>query len=211
MWTRSPNEPHEAPRVAKGKNDEGTPQGHADATGGGRRRQPRRVRGLLGLLEHHHQPGQLVCRGQRQHRRQRRRHRPLQRHEQEARRHRHGLHQGDLHGSLPATVKLYRSAFTGGTGLDTYLDVNVTHGTGTNADCSDFTAAASGSSVYTGTLNAFNTSFASGISLSNGAGAGAWGQNDAVTYKFTVSLQDNNSANGLTSGVHSFVWETHNN
>lgn len=114
-------------------------------------------------------------------------------------------------GSLPATVKLYRSAFAGGSGLDTYLDVNVTRGTGTNADCGDFTAAASGSSVYTGTLNAFNTSFASGISLSNGAGAGAWGQNDAVTYKFTVSLQDNNSANGLTSGVHSFVWEAHNN
>jgi len=114
-------------------------------------------------------------------------------------------------GSLPATVKLYRSAFAGGTGLDTYLDVNVTRGTGTNADCSDFAAAGSGSSVYTGTLSTFNTSFASGIALSNGSGAAAWSQNDAVTYKFTVSLQDNNAANGLVSGVHSFVWEAQNN
>lgn len=114
-------------------------------------------------------------------------------------------------GSLPATVKLYRSAFAGGTGLDSYLDVTVTRGSGTSADCSDFAPSSSGSSVYTGTLGAFGTSFAGGIALTGGSGASAWSQNDAVTYRFSVQLRDDNAANGLVSGAHSFIWEAQNN
>lgn len=114
-------------------------------------------------------------------------------------------------GSLPATVKLYRSAFAGGTGLDSYLDVTVTRGTGTSADCSDFAPSSSGSSVYTGTLGAFGTSFAGGIALAGGSGASAWARNDAVTYRFSVQLRDEAAANGLVSGTHSFIWEAQNN
>ena len=39
-------------------------------------------------------------------------------------------------GSLAASVKLYRSALTGGTGLAPYLTVTVTKGTGNQENCS---------------------------------------------------------------------------
>src|SRR5215207_611710 len=63
-------------------------------------------------------------------------------------------------GSLASTVRLYRSAFSGGTGLDAYVDLSVTRGTGSQTDCSDFSAAAS---VYSGTLAAFPTAYGSGL------------------------------------------------
>jgi hypothetical protein len=116
-------------------------------------------------------------------------------------------------GSLGATVKVYRSAFSGGStpNLSDYLDLTVTKGTGSQEDCSDFTPAGSGSSVYSGTLTSFATDWTSGIALTNGTGAGAWAQNDAVTYKFSAQVQDTNSATGLSTGTHSFTWEARNN
>jgi hypothetical protein len=43
----------------------------------------------------------------------------------------------------------------------------------------------------------------------------AWNTNDTLVYRFTLTLQDNNNANGqgsgaLTSGSHSFTWEARN-
>jgi hypothetical protein len=111
-------------------------------------------------------------------------------------------------GSLASTVTLYRSAFTGGTGLDGYVDVAVTKGTGDQPDCSDFSG---GSSVYSGELSAFPSSYGSGLSLTNGSGNAAWGQDDAVTYRVRATLQDDNGAQGLTAGTHSFTWEARNN
>jgi hypothetical protein len=118
-------------------------------------------------------------------------------------------------GSLASTVKLYRSAFTGGTGLDTYLNLAVTKGTGNQTDCSDFTPASSGSSVYNSTLSGLGTSFgdAAAITLTNAGGSSTWSSSDAVTYKFVASLPSNvsSSANGKVTGTHSFTWEAQNN
>jgi hypothetical protein len=112
-------------------------------------------------------------------------------------------------GSLPATVKLYRSAFSGGStpNLSSYLDVSVTKGAGSQEDCSDFVPAGSGSAVYSGTLGAFATDWSSGLALTNASGAAAWSSNDTATYKFSAQVQDNNAAKGLATGTHSFTWE----
>jgi|Tabmets5t2r1_1033131.scaffolds.fasta_scaffold02051_4 Camelysin metallo-endopeptidase len=111
-------------------------------------------------------------------------------------------------GSLSSTLTLYRSAFSGGTGLDDYVDLAITKGTGDQADCSDFSGS---TSVYAGELKSFPSSFGSGLSLTNGSGNAAWGQNDAVTYRIRATLQDDNAAQGLTAGTHSFTWEARNN
>ena len=110
-------------------------------------------------------------------------------------------------GSLAATVKLYRSSFTGGTGLDAYIDLSITKGTGSQFNCSDFSGS---TSVYSGTLSALGTTFAAGVALTNPSGNANWSQNDAVTYKVRATLQDNNSAKGLATGTHSFTWEAQN-
>jgi hypothetical protein len=111
-------------------------------------------------------------------------------------------------GSLSSTLTLYRSGFTGGTGLDDYVDLAITKGTGDQANCSDF---AGSTSVYAGELDAFPASFGSGLSLTNGPGNAAWNQNDAVTYRVSATLQDDNNAQGLSAGTHSFTWEARNN
>ncbi len=114
-------------------------------------------------------------------------------------------------GSLPSTVRLYRSAFTGSTGLASYLDVAITKGTGTQADCGDFSAGANpAGGVYAGTLNAMATTYAAGIALTNAAGGATWSQNDGVTYRIRVTVQDNNAGQGLTTGTHSYIWEAQN-
>ena len=114
-------------------------------------------------------------------------------------------------GSLPSTVRLYRSAFTGGTGLAPYLDVAITKGTGTQLDCGDFNAGANPSGgVYTGTLNAMASTYAAGVALTNPTGSATWAPNDGVTYRIRVTVQDNNAGEGLSTGTHSYVWEAQN-
>lgn len=112
-------------------------------------------------------------------------------------------------GSLDSSVKIYASPVTAG---GQYVDLAVTSGTGTQANCTDFTADASNSSVYAGTLKNFAdtySSFANGLT-DNPLVATKWQTNDAVTYRFRVSVQDNNSAQGATTGTHSFTWEAQN-
>ena len=118
-------------------------------------------------------------------------------------------------GSLGSTVKLYRSAFTGGSGnLDSQVDLVVTKGTGGSfADCSGFTPAASGSNVYTGKLSDFPATYAGGLSLTNTAASSSWAQNDAVTYKVQAALPaaTGDSYQNTATGTHSFTWETQSN
>ena len=109
-------------------------------------------------------------------------------------------------GSLPATVKVYRSALSGTLGQ--YVDLTVTKGSGNQEDCSDFSA---GASVYNSTLSTFATDWATGLALTNAANSAAWSNGDAVTYKFSAVIQDNNAAKGLNTGSHSFTWEAHGN
>jgi len=109
-------------------------------------------------------------------------------------------------GSLPATVKLYRSTLSGTLGQ--YLDVTVTKGTGNQEDCSDFSA---GASAYSGTLQALGADWTGGQALTNGSGNATWSSGDAVTYRFSAVIQDDNAAKGLNTGTHSFTWEARNN
>lgn len=112
-------------------------------------------------------------------------------------------------GSLDASVKLYASTVGAG---GAYVDLAITSGTGTAADCSDFAADASNASVYSGTVKGFADTYsgwATGLADNPGA-ATKWVQNDAVTYRFTVTQQDNNSAQGTSTGAHSFTWEARN-
>ena len=115
-------------------------------------------------------------------------------------------------GSLDADVKLYSDSTIGS--LGSYLDLTVTPGTqatSTFPDCTGF-AADAGGAIYTGTLSGFastHSSYANGLADNPGA-ATKWVQNDAVVYRVRLTVQDNSSASGLTTGLHSFKWEARN-
>jgi hypothetical protein len=116
-------------------------------------------------------------------------------------------------GSLDASVKMYASA-VGAVGQ--YINLTITPGsgvTGAYPSCTGFTAFSSGS-IYNNTLKNFAdtyTSFATGLAT-NPDGATKWVANDFVWYRYQLSLQDDNAANGgaggaLSTGSHSFTWE----
>lgn len=118
-------------------------------------------------------------------------------------------------GTLPADIKLYTN-YTAAT-LATYVDLTIDKGTVTSAPsfpaCTNFSSTGN---LYTGTLAGFasaKTSFATGVSAYPAAQT-QWNQNDVLYYRFTLTLEDNNSANGgaspLTTGAHSFIWEARN-
>ena len=111
-------------------------------------------------------------------------------------------------GSLDSTVSLYASAVGA---IGQYVDLTIDKGTGMGVfpDCTGFTSQAN---VFTGTLGSFatgHTNFATGSVAAPGAQA-VWQQNDVLVYRFTLTLQNNAAANGLTSGNHSFTWVAQN-
>ncbi len=104
---------------------------------------------------------------------------------------------------LPADVVLY--GVSGGSGLDAYLDLVIDEGTGAAfGNCSGFGFT---SNIFTGTLTSFaatHTNF--------GNGAGVWdpaANPESRTYRFVVTLQDNNAAQGLNATA-TFTWEAQN-
>jgi hypothetical protein len=119
-------------------------------------------------------------------------------------------------GSLDADVKLYTTSTIGA--LGPYINLTVEKGTSSGSPtfpaCGTYT---SESTIYTGTLAAFaaaSNSYANGVGAYPGSQT-SWVTNDALVYRFTLTLQDNNSANGansgaVTSGSHSFTWEARN-
>jgi hypothetical protein len=116
-------------------------------------------------------------------------------------------------GSLPSTVKLYRSAFAGSTGLESNVDLRIQSSpTGTAANCSDF---GTPTTVFAqAALSTFTpTTFGTGITLNDQSGSATWSNGDAVTYRITATFQASapNSAQGKTTGTHSFTWEAQNN
>ena len=116
-------------------------------------------------------------------------------------------------GSLAATVKLYTASTIGSVG--SYIDMTVEKGTFPSGTCA--TGFNSQATIYTGTLANFATtknSYANGVSAFP-ASQTQWNQNDTLWYRITLTLQDNNSANGgsggpLSTGSHTFTWEAQN-
>jgi hypothetical protein len=105
-------------------------------------------------------------------------------------------------GSLAANVHAYGAASGA---LAPYLNLVVEVGTGGSYDdCTGFTP---GSTLYTGTLANFaatRTNFTNGLAGWNGAT-----NPSSRTYRLSVTLQDNNAAQGL-SATADFTWEAQN-
>jgi hypothetical protein len=120
-------------------------------------------------------------------------------------------------GTLPSLVKLYGSAT--GTGLGAYLNLTVTRGTvssGNFDDCTNFTADATnyaglGAGVLSnGLLNAYPTTYAGGLTDPRTASvAETWTTGEVHAYKFTLTVQDVNAAQGLNV-TQAFTWEARN-
>jgi hypothetical protein len=120
-------------------------------------------------------------------------------------------------GTLPSSVRLYGA--TAGTGLDQYLNLVVTRGTGATAfdNCTGFTPDAANYTgngagvVYNGTLQGFPDSYAAGlIDQSALSTTEQWTTSESHDYKFRVVVQDNDGAQGLTA-TQAFTWEARNN
>lgn len=119
-------------------------------------------------------------------------------------------------GSLDADVRLYTTSAIGT--LGPYVNLTITPGTqsvSTFPDCTGFTA--DGADLFNGTLAGFATTYSSytaGLADYPGTLATKWVTNDAVVYRFTLTLADNNAANGgasaLTTGSHAITWEARN-
>jgi predicted ribosomally synthesized peptide with SipW-like signal peptide len=118
-------------------------------------------------------------------------------------------------GSLASTVRLYGT--TGGTGLDQYLDLKVTRGTKSSSfdSCTDFVPDATNyigqgpGVMYLSTLQAYPDSYAAGIVDPTSGSPESWTGGEAHAYQFVVTVQDNNSAQGL-SATQTFTWEARN-
>jgi Camelysin metallo-endopeptidase len=116
-------------------------------------------------------------------------------------------------GTMAADVRLYTTSSVGAVG--DFIDLTVEKGSGNPAfsGCTGFSAE---STIYTGELDDFMTaknSYANGIAAFPGAQT-QWNQNDTLVYRFTLTLQDDNNANGgatpLSTGSHAFTWEARN-
>ncbi len=109
-------------------------------------------------------------------------------------------------GSLPATVQMYVPSATGT--LSSYMIFRLQVGTGSNTDCSDFSATSTlynttGMRAASQTLAAFITAR---NSWANGVGSWAATTNTTRTWKLEWIVQSNDAAQGQTT---SFIarWE----
>ena len=117
-------------------------------------------------------------------------------------------------GSIDADVRIYTTSTIGSLGQ--YVDLTITPGTqatSTFPSCTGFTADASGA-LYSGTLQNFGStknSYANGVVDNPGSGT-KWATNEAVVYQVTATLQSSapDTAQGLTTGSHTFTWEARN-
>ncbi len=104
-----------------------------------------------------------------------------------------------------ASFKLYGSTSgSPNTTLTSALQLTIVEGTGNQKDCSDFVA---GSTVFTGSLNSFQTgktSFANGVDLGTLAPAAT------KTYTYSIVLPSGTDPAGIQSanaGNQTFTWE----
>jgi len=118
-------------------------------------------------------------------------------------------------GSLAATVRVY--ATVTGT-LPQYLTLTVTRGTDSSPSwdsCTNFTADGTNyigqgnGVVYSANLSAFPASYAAGLVDPTSGSPESWATDEVHSYKFVVTLQDDNAAQGL-SGTAAVTWEARN-
>jgi hypothetical protein len=106
-------------------------------------------------------------------------------------------------GNVATTVKLYVSSLTDASSVAQYLNLTIQEGTGGGfGSCGAFVA---GTTIYTGTLAAFNTA-----SNTYATGVGTWAPSSAGSkiYKITYTLSGSTpSAKQGTSTQASFQWE----
>lgn len=114
-------------------------------------------------------------------------------------------------GSLASAVKLYGTAPATTNALSTSINLTVTQGTGGSfGSCTGFTALATGSSIYTGTLAAFGTAattFATGLGTWTPTGTAS----ETRVYQFTYTIDPAapNTTQGGTAAI-GFTWEAQN-
>lgn len=113
-------------------------------------------------------------------------------------------------GTLDADVKLY--SLSAVDTVDQYLSLSIDKGSMPGATsfptCTGFS---SESTIYSGTVQGFKSStnsYLSGVGANPGAQT-RWNQFDTLVYRFTVTLQNNTGAQGLTSTT-GFTWEARN-
>lgn len=114
-------------------------------------------------------------------------------------------------GSLASTVKLYGTGAASTRGLAAAIDLSITQGTGGSfGSCTGFTPLASGSSVYTGTLDSFASS-ASSFATGVGSWAPSGSASETRTYQITYTLKSgaDNTTQGGTAAL-GFTWEAQN-
>jgi predicted ribosomally synthesized peptide with SipW-like signal peptide len=118
-------------------------------------------------------------------------------------------------GSLASTVRLY-GTISGG--LSSYLTLTVTRGTDSSPSfdsCSSFTPdgtdyiGAGNGVIYQGNLSAFPTTYAAGLVDPTSGSPESWTTSEAHSYRFVVTLQNDNAAQGL-SATAAFTWEARN-
>lgn len=118
-------------------------------------------------------------------------------------------------GSLSSSVRLYGTV-TGS--LGTYLTLTITRGTDSSPSfdsCANFTADATDYNgngagvIYTGALSSFPTTYAAGIVDPKAATPESWTANEVHSYKFVVTVQNNDAGQGLTATA-AFTWEARN-
>jgi predicted ribosomally synthesized peptide with SipW-like signal peptide len=115
-------------------------------------------------------------------------------------------------GTVASDVRIYTTSTVGTLGQ--FIDLTITPGSqavSSFPSCVGFVADAGGP-LYSGTLQNFaNTknSYANGIADYPGILATSWTANDSVVYQVSVTLQvaTPDTAQGLTTGTHSFTWE----
>ena len=113
-------------------------------------------------------------------------------------------------GSLDADVKLYTPSTVNPSSQ--YINLTIEKGTSDTAtfpNCGTFTSEAT---IFSGTLAGFaagHDSYANGIPAFPGSQT-AWAEDDTLVYRFTLSVQDDNAAQGASSGLHTFTWEARN-
>jgi hypothetical protein len=114
-------------------------------------------------------------------------------------------------GSLASTVKLYGTTPTGTKNLAAHINLTITQGTGGSfGSCTGYTPLATGSSLYTGTLDNFGstyTSYATGLGTWTPSGTA----NETRTYQITYTVNTNapdTTQNG--TAALGLTWEAQN-